>query len=89
MTGLPELNFPAFHRAASALRARGVEVVNPAELNVGVEGAPWDFYMRADITALMRCGAIYMLPGWWKSKGARLEWWNAVQLGMHIEGARE
>lgn len=31
MRGLPEFNFPAFHDAARALRAKGYEVFNPAE----------------------------------------------------------
>ena len=33
MTGLPELNFPAFHAEAARLRAFGYEVINPAEIN--------------------------------------------------------
>lgn len=33
MTGLPELNFPAFRVEAARLRALGFEVVNPADLN--------------------------------------------------------
>ena len=31
MSGLPDLNFPAFHAAAAELRALGHTVVNPAE----------------------------------------------------------
>jgi hypothetical protein len=31
MRGYPEFNFPAFHGAARALRAKGYEVFNPAE----------------------------------------------------------
>jgi uncharacterized protein DUF4406 len=31
MSGLPEFNFPAFHKAAADWRAAGWEVVNPAE----------------------------------------------------------
>jgi hypothetical protein len=90
MTGKPDLNFPAFKDKARELRESGDIVVNPAELNVGVEGAPWQYYMRADISALVtKCDAIHMLPGWWQSKGARLEWYIATQLGMRIEGAHE
>ena len=32
MTGCPDLNFPAFHAAAKALRERGLVVINPAEI---------------------------------------------------------
>ena len=38
MTGYPDLNFPAFHAAAKALRERGLVVVNPAEIKP--EGEP-------------------------------------------------
>lgn len=33
ITGMPDLNFPAFHAAAAALRAAGYTVTNPAELD--------------------------------------------------------
>ena len=33
MTGRPDLNFPAFHAAATTLRDAGFDVVNPAEIN--------------------------------------------------------
>ena len=83
MTGLPDLNFPAFHAAAKYLRFRGVEVVNPAEF--GEEpGKSWVDYMRKDIAALMRCNVIVMLPGWKKSKGAKLERFIARALGFVV-----
>lgn len=85
MSGLPDLNFPAFHRAASSLRASGYEVVNPAEMDAA-DTAPkeWHEYLRRDIKALMDCDAIAMLPGYEKSKGARLEKHNAEELGMRV-----
>ena len=52
MTGLPELNFPAFHAEAARLRALGYEVVNPAEINVD-PAAGWLACMRADIAQLV------------------------------------
>jgi hypothetical protein len=86
MTGIPDFNFPAFNAKAAELRAQGREVINPTEF--GEEGCTeWHQFMRKDIRALMDCTAIHMLPGWSHSKGARLEWWIAQQLGMTIEGA--
>ena len=90
MTGLPDNNFPAFHRAAAALRARGHEVVNPAEIDPGVsvdvvgKKAFWSACMRADIRALCDCDALALLPGWMDSKGAHLELHLAHRLGMRI-----
>lgn len=83
MTGMPELNFPAFHAAAAKLRAQGHDVRNPAE--VGEEpGKTWEDYMRKDLRLLCDCNAIYLLPGWEKSKGAHLELHIAHRLGMEV-----
>lgn len=38
MRGMPEFNFPAFHRAAAGLRALGHEVFNPAEKDIETYG---------------------------------------------------
>ena len=86
MTGLPDFNFPAFHAAAARLRAIGHEVVNPAELDAmdGDKEMAWADYLRRDIKALMDCDSIAMLPGWERSKGAMLEFQNAVTLGMAV-----
>lgn len=83
MTGLPELNFPAFHRAASFLRAAGHTAINPAEI-VTDQTAKWEDCMRADIAQLVTCDAVMLLPGWEKSRGARLEHTIATALGMEV-----
>ena len=51
MSGIPELNFPAFHRETAHFRAQGHEVVNPAEINSD-PAAEWNACMRADIPQL-------------------------------------
>ena len=83
MTGLPGLNFPAFHRAAEKLRQAGHEVINPAELNPD-QSIPWEHAMRKDIAALVTCDSIALLPGWGKSRGATLEHHIAERLGMKV-----
>lgn len=83
MTGLPELNFPAFHAEAARLRALGHEVINPTEINPD-QHMTWLECMRTDIAALVFCDAIQLLPGWQNSKGATLEHHIAERLGLHI-----
>jgi hypothetical protein len=83
MTGYPEFNFPAFAAESARLRALGFEVVNPAELNVGNDG-DWLTCMRTDIRELVTCEGIALLPGWEKSKGARIEEGIARQLGFCV-----
>lgn len=83
MTGMPDLNFPAFHAAAVALRALGYVVVNPAEINPD-SSMPWAECMRADIKALCDCDTLVLLPGWAASQGAHLETHVAHRLGLRI-----
>lgn len=93
MTGLPELNFPAFHAEAAWLRAMGNQVINPAEINVDVPAnfsteaenhAHWQQCMRLDIAQLVTCDRIHMLAGWENSRGATLEHHIALSLGMEV-----
>lgn len=93
MSGIPDLNFPAFNTEAARLRGWGYHVVNPAELNKGADAlvadmrpsehaAHWRHCMKRDIQQLMTCDAIALLPGWEKSRGACLERLIADELGM-------
>lgn len=87
MTGLPEYNYPAFHRAAETLTALGYEVLSPATHTADVdtdEIKPWDFYMRHALGLLIRADAVALLPGWENSTGARIEKQLALDLGMRI-----
>lgn len=83
MTGLPEYNFPLFNATAARLRSEGWHVENPAE-HGHVDGAGWSDYLRWDISRIATCGAIYLLPGWSKSKGATLEVHIAGVLGLQV-----
>ncbi len=88
MTGLPDLNFPAFHAAAARLRAVGIDAVNPAEICPD-QSATWSECMRRDIRELVTCDAIVLLAGWEKSRGASLEFLVANGLGMRIATIEE
>lgn len=83
MTGLPEYNFPLFNATAARLRSEGWHVENPAE-HGHVEGATWADYLRYDLSRVVTCGAMYLLPGWSKSKGAGLEVHVAGVLGLQV-----
>lgn len=60
-----------------------LEIVNPCKLPQPQEKT-WEGYMKQDINALLGCDAIFMLRGWWRSKGARLEHRISKALGMAI-----
>lgn len=83
-----EDNLRAFHVKSAELRALGRNVTNPAENGLPLD-AHWQEHMRADIRDMMDCNAIHMLPGWRKSRGARLELLIALKLGFAVEGVRE
>ncbi|WP_244886032.1 DUF4406 domain-containing protein [Pseudomonas marginalis] len=56
MTGLPGLNFAAFHAMTTNLCAVGHAVTNPAEINP--DCGTWSDCMRREIAALMECGTV-------------------------------
>lgn len=82
MTGIAKFNYPAFNKKAKELRTT-YQVINPAEM-LKNPNDPWHVHLRRDIAALVKCDAIYMLPGWKESKGARLEHHIASELGMKV-----
>lgn len=81
MTGMPDLNFPAFNEASAALRALGWEVVNPVDVNPD-PGTDWLTCIVADLEAMRGCTAIALLPGHENSDGAAMEKIAARRLGM-------
>ena len=75
-----------FHQVEEYLRARGYEVENPANTPDTDPPRTWREWMVSGINQLMTCDAIYMLPGWSASKGARLEYEIARSFGMELMG---
>jgi hypothetical protein len=74
MTGLPEYNYPEFHRVAKLIEDAGHIAINPA--NTGVqEGWEWKQYLTKDLIDLLQADVdfVVVLQDWKTSKGARLE----------------
>ena len=92
MTDVPGHNIEKFNRKASELFGDGWVVVNPAE--IGDEFGDWDEVnadperlkklFHAEWSALAECDAIYLMRGWERSKGSRLELKIALDLGLEI-----
>ena len=84
MTGIEEHNFPAFHEAAADLRAKGYEVVNPAER--GDDGMVWAEYIARDVRIILNEGidVLVMLLGWHTSPGSRIEASVAMCAGIRL-----
>ena len=82
MTGLPDLNRPAFQQAAATVRATGHDAINPVELCP--LHIPWKAAMRMDLAALKTAHGVICLPGWERSRGARIEVWLARRRGLPV-----
>lgn len=95
MTGIEQHNVPAFDAAADALRGLCFAVVSPPDITranplPGIHGdgsisqAAYQELVRLDLLELLDCDAVAVLPGWDRSKGARLEAAVAIATGMNI-----
>lgn len=71
-----------FAQAAQKLRLDGFQVFNPAAANL--EGMPLPRIMAYVLARVCESDAIAMLPGWWRSGGARIEWLLAKYLGLQV-----
>jgi hypothetical protein len=74
--------FEKFAAAAQKLREQGHSVFNPAAANL--ESSPLPRIMYYVLGQLCECEAIAMLPGWWRSGGARIEWMLAKYLKLKV-----
>lgn len=75
-----------FEAAEQIINANGdgdIIAVNPVKETANIPiGSPWETYMRACMKLIADCDAIYMLDGWSGSRGARLEYLVAKELGL-------
>lgn len=67
------------------LRNAGFEalVINPF-CNGVPQSKPWQEHMKVDLKMLLNCDIIYMMHGWEKSKGCKLELDVASSAGLHV-----
>jgi hypothetical protein len=72
-----------FASVAKAMKRLGYEPVNPLENGLS-EHDTWEAQIAKDIADLLQCKAIYMLQGWQDSKGARIEHYIAIEIGLPI-----
>ena len=84
MTGIKDLNIPAFNKAAKQLRAAGFVVINPPELDRIERKDTWEGCLRRDLKYVVTCDAVATLPRWTKSRGANLEIYVAKALSMPV-----
>jgi len=83
MRGHDLYNFPAFFKAAIALRRDGHIVVNPAEIDMAggfnpalsleENGFDMGSALKGDFKKILDGEGIVLLPGWEESSGARIE----------------
>ena len=84
MTGLPNLNYEAFHKKADVLRKQGYFVANPAEHFNGRQDLAREVYLKEDVKQLVSCDYITFLEGWKSSKGAVLEYLISLECGIKV-----
>jgi hypothetical protein len=99
MRGYELFNFPAFDEAQKRVEALGWKVFSPAQMDRAKGFDPskhtdeeWaEFFpggavevMARDLEAIAKSDAIILLPGWMKSRGARLELMYAQFLDKEV-----
>ncbi len=90
MSGIEKHNYPAFTAACIRLRELEWDILSPHEEHPFMENRDatqeeWQALLREDVRLLLDCQGIILLPGWSKSKGAQLEYYVAMKLGMGVK----
>ena len=74
-----------FDRAEKKLLAEGYTVINPARVMEPIpKSMHYDLFMELSFVMIEYCDAIYMLPDWKDSRGAKLEHQFAIEKGLEI-----
>lgn len=72
-----------FEQAEKFLSDQGHTPINPMRIKHD-HGKSWEEYMLEDIRALFGCEAIFMLCNWGQSRGARIEYQIAREMGLRV-----
>lgn len=83
MSGYADHNFPAFYDAERKLQSLGFETLTPAGFKQS-NPESWVSCMKLDIVELMKADAVLALPGYERSKGAKIEIGIARDLEMPV-----
>lgn len=90
MTGIADLNKPAFMKADEDLQDAGYMTFNPHTTPApsSIEGMTakdiWKYYMKIAIRKLTECDEMYLLAHWQNSIGSVWEYRIAKMLGIPI-----
>ncbi len=77
--------FDIFEKAELEVKNLGGTPINPMKICENNPNWSWEDYMEKDLGALLRCEGIYMLKNWGNSRGARIEYAVAKEMGLTIE----
>jgi hypothetical protein len=92
MSGKPCYNFEEFFYWARVLRAEGLEIVNPAQMDAERMFTGWKYspdqyeaILAKDLKIIEKdADMIFMLNGWEDSTGANVEFNKAMELGIPV-----
>ena len=78
-----------FGQASAILKENDYIPIDPFDVCEDTPGKHWSEYMGECHRELLRCNAIVMLPNWHDSRGARIEYAVAREMGIQVVFAQE
>lgn len=73
-----------FLKSEKTIVQMGHTPINPFKLVQWTPSKTWEDFMVEDMALLFTCQAIYMQSNWGQSKGARIEYAVAKEMGLMI-----